>query len=189
MPNDHDPLTPAVEALRADVPLRPEWRAAVLDAVAREPRPDRAPPRRGILLTPSMAAAAAAAFLVLGAIGGALLARRDELPVPTIAFADSVGARGVASSDSRPIRFEFTAPSARHVTLVGDFNGWDPMATPLERRRSDGTWSITLPLAAGRHVYAFVVDGGLRADPRAARAPEDDFGSPNSVILVSGRAR
>ena len=95
----------------------------------------------------------------------------------------------VASEDSRPIRFEFSAPSARQVSLVGDFNGWDPSATPLSRRGGSGTWSITLPLATGRHVYAFVVDGGLRADPRAPRAPEDDFGSPNSVILVSGSAR
>jgi hypothetical protein len=188
MPNEHDPLTRAVEALRSEVPVRPDWRSGVLDAVAREPRPA---PRsgRGVFLSPVLAAAAAIAFLVVGAIGGGYLARRGQATTPTIAVTHGAGASGVADAGSRPIRFEFTAPSAMHVALVGDFNGWNPSATPLARRESSDSWSITLPLAAGRHVYAFVVDGGLHADPRAPRAPEDDFGSPNSVILVSGSAR
>jgi hypothetical protein len=33
-------------------------------------------------------------------------------------------------------------------------------------------------------VYAFVVDGDVTADPDAPRAADDDFGSPNSVVLV-----
>jgi hypothetical protein len=34
-------------------------------------------------------------------------------------------------------------------------------------------------------VYAFVVDGDVTADPAAPRAADDDFGSTNSVVLVS----
>jgi hypothetical protein len=32
-----------------------------------------------------------------------------------------------------------------------------------------------------------MVDGALRVDPAAARALEDDFGVPNSVIVVADR--
>jgi len=44
---------------------------------------------------------------------------------------------------------------------------------------------VTVPLSAGRHVYAFVVDGSSwSADPSAPFAPDDGFGHANSVKLV-----
>jgi hypothetical protein len=53
------------------------------------------------------------------------------------------------------------------------------------RAAGDGrTWEVQLPLAPGRHVYAFVVDGEVVADPAAPRAADEDFGVPNSVVLV-----
>jgi 1,4-alpha-glucan branching enzyme len=68
---------------------------------------------------------------------------------------------------------------------VGDFNRWDPNATPLRRSADGRTWTVAVPLPSGRHVYAFVVDGGLTADPTAPRAAGDDFGEPSSVVVVS----
>jgi 1,4-alpha-glucan branching enzyme len=66
---------------------------------------------------------------------------------------------------------------------VGDFNGWSVGATPLVRRGE--AWTVELPLAPGRHVYSFVVDGSeWVADATAPRVPEDDFGRPSSVVLV-----
>jgi len=47
----------------------------------------------------------------------------------------------------RPVRFAFRAP-AEHVTVIGDFNDWDPTATPLTRH--DGEWSATVPLKPGK---------------------------------------
>jgi 1,4-alpha-glucan branching enzyme len=83
------------------------------------------------------------------------------------------------------VQFVLVAPTARAVTLVGDFNDWDPAATPLSRTASGGAWSAAIELRAGRHRYAFVVDG-VRwiADPTAPPAPDDDFGSPASVVTV-----
>jgi hypothetical protein len=66
---------------------------------------------------------------------------------------------------------------------VGSFNEWNPVATPLARDAS-GKWVVAVQLPRGRHVYAFVVDGDVTADPDAPRAADDDFGSPNSVVLV-----
>jgi len=82
----------------------------------------------------------------------------------------------------RPVRFAFRAP-AEHVTVIGDFNDWDPTATPLTRH--DGEWSATVPLKPGRYRYAFLVDGRtLEADPAGPTA-SDEFGSPASAVTVA----
>jgi 1,4-alpha-glucan branching enzyme len=91
------------------------------------------------------------------------------------------------TADREIVRFELSAPKAAHVTLVGSFNEWNPAATPLVRDAATGKWIVSLRLPPGRHVYAFVVDGDVTADPAAPRAADDDFGSANSVVLVSGR--
>ena len=85
------------------------------------------------------------------------------------------------------VQFVLFAPSASTVALVGDFNDWDPSATPLEpSAERSGTWQVALPLAAGRHEYAFVVDGTeWRADPLAPQGSGDEFGTPNSVLTVT----
>jgi hypothetical protein len=81
--------------------------------------------------------------------------------------------------------FVYVGPRANSVALVGDFNDWDPAATPMHAS-STGVWSVQFPLAPGRHEYAFVVDGKHWAiDPAAPSAPADDFGSPNSVITIA----
>jgi 1,4-alpha-glucan branching enzyme len=92
----------------------------------------------------------------------------------------------VSNAAIRVVEFTFIAPSASHVSLVGEFNGWDPAATPMARSAA-GEWRVRLPLGGGRHVYAFVVDGAAwMPDPRAPLAAERWFGSPNSVLLVGG---
>jgi hypothetical protein len=101
----------------------------------------------------------------------------------------SPDARGAAAI---PVRFVLVAPSsASRVTVVGDFNGWDAAATPLrpQTRASDGTsWAADVQVPPGRHAYAFVVvdSRGTRwvADPAAALAPDDGFGTLTSVIVV-----
>jgi 1,4-alpha-glucan branching enzyme len=72
------------------------------------------------------------------------------------------------------VRFGVWAPNARSVSVVGDFNGWDPRANPL--RGSDaGIWEGTVPQAAPGNVYKYHVvsrDGAFRtdkADPFAFR--------------------
>lgn len=79
---------------------------------------------------------------------------------------------------------ENAAGGARSVSVVGDFNGWKPGATPLTRLEN-GIWTATVPLAAGRHVYAYVLDDTLIvADPRAPKAGDADYGSEGSVVMV-----
>jgi len=94
---------------------------------------------------------------------------------------------GGVPPESRPVPVAMAVElrNARSVAVVGDFNGWDPSATPMQRVGSDGPWLATVLAKPGRHVYAFMVDGTtLVADPRAPRAKSADFGGDASVIMV-----
>ncbi|MFM1804883.1 MAG: hypothetical protein RL136_1762 [Planctomycetota bacterium] len=67
------------------------------------------------------------------------------------------------------------------VFLAGEFNGWSPDATPMERM-GDGAFRATVELAEGRYPYKFVVDGRWIADPlNPAREPDGHDGF-NSVL-------
>jgi 1,4-alpha-glucan branching enzyme len=68
---------------------------------------------------------------------------------------------------------------------VGDFNGWDATSTPLHRDPATGVWTTLVPMPAGRHTYAFIVNDSVwTLDPRAARATDRDLGTQHSVLLV-----
>jgi 1,4-alpha-glucan branching enzyme len=84
-----------------------------------------------------------------------------------------------------PIQFVLNVDNAQSVSLVGEFNGWDATAEPLERVNNSSLWTTTRSLKPGRHVYAYVVNGTrwIR-DPRAPEAQDEDFGRPQSVIVV-----
>lgn len=85
-------------------------------------------------------------------------------------------------------RFQFVllAPQARSVSLVGDFNDWEPARTPMQAA-PHGVWTVVLPLTPGRYRYAFLLNGSeWLADPAAPRAVDDEFGGPSSVVTVGG---
>ena len=51
----------------------------------------------------------------------------------------------------------------------------------------NGVWSVSAPVPAGVHRYAFLVNGKQWvADPTAPRAAGDDFGQPSSALVVEG---
>jgi hypothetical protein len=83
-------------------------------------------------------------------------------------------------------QFVFVAPRAASVSLVGDFNDWDPKRAPMQT--AQGVWATVVNLAPGRYRYAFLVNGvEWRADPGAPSAKDDEFGTPSSVVTVGGR--
>jgi len=69
--------------------------------------------------------------------------------------------------------FAVWAPGARSVSVIGEFNGWDPGTDPLHPRASSGIWAGVIPDAAPGHRYKFAVttEAGVlleKADPYAA---------------------
>jgi hypothetical protein len=132
----------------------------------------------------------AAAGLVIGFLGSE--ATGVDATQNTLAAAPGAqvlpvvpAARATGEAVPVPVQFTLRGVRASTVALVGDFNGWSQTTTLLEPGAEPGTWSVTLPLSTGRHVYAFVVDGRTwMTDPRAQTARDLDFGRANSVLIV-----
>ena len=71
------------------------------------------------------------------------------------------------------------------VSVVGDFNGWDPALHPL-KRRSNGTRSVSVTVPAGA-TYQFKylsVDGTWFCDEAADDYTLNEYHATNSVLRV-----
>jgi len=84
----------------------------------------------------------------------------------------------------RSVNFVCDAPQAQSVTLVGDFNNWNPYSHPL-KQQPDGAWLLRPELKHGHHRYAFLVDGELTLDPRAMGITRNDKNQRVALIAVS----
>jgi 1,4-alpha-glucan branching enzyme len=69
------------------------------------------------------------------------------------------------------VRVTFVLPAdqpAGAVSVVGDFNDWDPFAHPL-RRRGNGTRTAVARIPAGSKVlFRYLAEGGLWFDDETA---------------------
>lgn len=188
---DSDQLHPYVEWIireaKRPVIVDVDARDRVLAAIRAEPAPRRSSAWRRIFaprvfsLSPVAGVLLAAGLVGIGVIAGAVSSNRDGRAT---AEQPTAAAKVLPVSDTI-VKFVFFAPKAQQVSLVGDFNDWDVGKTPMIRSAHGGLWSVAVPLSAGRHVYAFVVDGSSwSADPSAPFAPDDGFGHANSVKIV-----
>ncbi len=165
-----DLLRRVVAELRRPVRLDPAVDLRALRAIREGAAKPQAPSRPGLVAV--AAALAAGLFLVV------LLRPAPEPAAPAIAAA--------ASEATRPVHLRLAAPASSRVTVVGDFNDWDPAGTPLHPTGDRGVWSVVLRLKPGRYHYAFLIDGRRwEGDPSEPRAAESDFGAPVSVLTVS----
>jgi hypothetical protein len=183
------------EPLRGDERADATFEARVVSAVhaaARERARNAASEGRGwwlrphsISLTPVASLALAAGFAAL-----VLLSASAFRGTKRGASLDMIGARRAVDT-VHLVRFVIADPSARSVALVGSFNRWEKTATPLHLSSVDGVWTVTVPLSAGRHEYAFIVTDGTQerwvADPMT-ESLRDDFGTESSVISVDNDA-
>lgn len=161
-------LRPAVEALRDPVEPSPEFRGRVLRSVRSE---------RRWSLRPWQALAAGILCMLAG--GGVTFLAQHRVPRDPVIEVLPVRS-GI------PVRFRLVAPGASTVAVVGDFNQWNPTALPMRRAADGRTWEIEVELTPGRYAYSFLVDGALALDPTAPRTGGDDYGTPNSVLMVKG---
>lgn len=92
--------------------------------------------------------------------------------------------RRIGSKPStKEIRFSFEAVEAKKVSLVGEFNNWNPEADPMEKK-DDGTWTTTKKLPAGNLEYKFWIDGEWMPDPQNLRSCPNCFGTQNNIVKV-----
>ncbi len=83
-----------------------------------------------------------------------------------------LGAHQTRTDNVRGTRFAVWAPSAKRVSVVGDFNQWDGRVHPMRSRGSSGVWELFLPQAMVGEHYKFEVlaangDTLLKQDPFA----------------------
>lgn len=69
------------------------------------------------------------------------------------------------------------------VSVVGEFNDWDPLAHPL-KKRSNGTRSVTVPLPEGRSFrFKYLTDDGRwLCEPDADATVGNDYAGEDSLI-------
>lgn len=78
--------------------------------------------------------------------------------------------------------FEYAHATARKISLVGDFNGWNKDMHQLQRN-ADGTWSIDIQIPKGCYQYLFYIDeNDWLTDPHGSKNIPDGFGGYNTVI-------
>ncbi len=75
-------------------------------------------------------------------------------------------------------------PRANSVHLAGDFNNWQPSASPMQRVGDTGVWQTKLKLQQGTYRYRLVVDGQWQQDPYNERTEVNPYGEYNSVVEI-----
>lgn len=97
--------------------------------------------------------------------------------------------------------FAVWAPNALQLSVVGDFNDWDPQQHVMQHRGECGAWEIFVPGVSGGALYKFSVLGAdgqhvLKTDPYALRIERGSghacmvMALPDPVLLPPGqRAR
>jgi hypothetical protein len=200
---------PVIERLVSELRVLPavstDATAQVLARIAGTPAREPAPvvPTPPARRRPAMALPWVVTLAMAATIAGFMI--RGVLPAPMgsdaststpVAGAEIGGSEGpsvvLAGAEPRAlderavlVQFVLRAPSASRVSVVGDFNAWDPARDALSRGRDGDLWTVSLPLTPGRHTYAFMVDDSVYTlDPRAPRTSDRDFGGEQSVMLV-----
>jgi 1,4-alpha-glucan branching enzyme len=97
-----------------------------------------------------------------------------------------LGAQPITVDGEEGTRFAVWAPNAKKVSVIGDFNAWDPQRDPMCLRPEAGLWEVFVPgVSAGAlYKYALIGADGRRlpdkADP-VARATEMPPGTASRV--------
>ncbi|HEY5627518.1 MAG TPA: isoamylase early set domain-containing protein [Nitrospira sp.] len=136
----------------------------------------------------NVAGAMATASVVLIALVGLMRVtpeRVGEVPVHTVERQAQPIATASGQETAVYVRLVLLQPDAHSVAVAGDFNGWNPGETKMDRS-DGGMWTATIQLKPGRYQYMFVIDGKeWIADPLADEAARDGFGSQNAVLDVT----
>lgn len=80
-------------------------------------------------------------------------------------------------------RFTHRGASGSTVSLVGDFNRWDPFLTPMpESPVYPGVYSVSLTLPDGARYYRYVLNGKEIIDPQNPKTARNGLGEMVSII-------
>ena len=86
----------------------------------------------------------------------------------------------------RRVKFSIEAPEAQNVSLMGEFNAWNPKKHPMQNS-GNGRWEKALLLPPGNYQYKFLVDGQWRGDLQNEQTCLNSYGTYNNIISVASR--
>jgi 1,4-alpha-glucan branching enzyme len=101
---------------------------------------------------------------------------------------EKLGAHPAVLDGVSGIAFAVWAPSARRVSVVGDFNGWDGRTHPMRLHQANGIWEIFIPGLQEGERYKFEIRGhsaeplALKSDPYALAFEAD---TPRTASVVA----
>ncbi len=115
-------------------------------------------------------------------------ARRDDRRGSYISLSENA-----APADDKLVTYKVTGknvvlfrtykPGARLISLVGDFNSWNPEHDVM-KRSGDGIWRLEKKLAPGTYRYKFIVDGEWLPDTFNPESASDSAGDICSIIKI-----
>jgi len=84
-------------------------------------------------------------------------------------------------------RITFSVDDERPVSVVGDFNDWNPFANPLIRR-SNGSRSASTTVPTGTKLcFRYLAEGGeFYNDPHADALESNGMGETHCVVSTAG---
>jgi 1,4-alpha-glucan branching enzyme len=100
-----------------------------------------------------------------------------------------LGAQPMVIDGVSGTRFAVWAPNAQRVSVVGDFNAWDPRRHAMRLRHDAGVWELFIPRvgAGARYQYDLIGASGeplpRKADPMARRTE-----TPPSTVSIAAEA-
>jgi len=83
----------------------------------------------------------------------------------------------------KPVSFMYVG-AAQAVSVIGDFNDWDPAAHPM-KQHVDGAWRVHIPIPHGHHHYLFLVNGKPTLDPQSNGVTRNERNEKVSLLAVS----
>jgi len=91
--------------------------------------------------------------------------------------------------DKGKILFRYYSPSAKTVTVAGEFNGWefkqDQSRTVYLKKNEKDIWEALVSMGSGRYHYKFVIDyQSWVLDSNNPLTEDDGTGNLNSLIIV-----
>ena len=197
-------LSPFIDQIAAELrrPVRfdPRFDERVMEALNAPEviplHPTRQPRRPWIMrpwtlrVSPIGAFATAAALIGVVVFGAWRMAAVDQVQVATqqVSAADLTPVANTGEEQLVTHQFTYYQKGLESISLVGDMNDWDANSTSMTEV-SPGVWTVSLLLKPGVYEYQFLLNGKQRVtDPTMPQA-SNDFGSPNSVVTVSPKAR
>jgi 1,4-alpha-glucan branching enzyme len=82
------------------------------------------------------------------------------------------------------VEFRFYKPTAKLISLVGDFNNWNP-ENDLMAKDENGIWKLTKKLSRGKtYRYKFYIDGEWEVDTYNENSGSDQLGELCSLLIL-----